>query len=218
MKKFIIAALTVSVLFSLFSCAGKRSLTTEDPYSQASVRIILEDGSSKEGIVLKRDGDNLIYVDAKSHKKETLDYKYINKIVESENIYDFEGKPIPVSTIKENKKSSKTLMYGAGGFVLGAAVGTGVGIALYAANTDNALAANISIVVFAAGGAYYFGSIGSSRDFEDASFTVRKIRHEQGKTVKDEKIKKQIEEEKHKIEQQKKEKEELLKKVKKKDS
>lgn len=217
MKKIIITALTVSVLLSIFSCAGKRSLTTEDPYSQASVRIILEDGSSKEGIVLKRDGDNLIYVDAKSHKKETLDYKYINKIVESENIYDFEGKPIPVSTIKKNKKSSKTLMYGAGGLVMGAAVGTGVGIAIYAA-TDNTLAGNISIVVFAAAGAYYFGSIGSSRDFEDASFTVRKIRHEQGKTVRDEKIKKQIKEEKRKIEQQKKEKEELLKKVKKKDS
>lgn len=56
------------VHFILFSCSAQ--LSTQNPTSQSSVIIYVKDGSQKKGIVLKREGNNLIYIDAQSHAKE----------------------------------------------------------------------------------------------------------------------------------------------------
>jgi len=119
---------------------------------------------------------------------------------------------MPQSSISKQQGVSKTLLYGSGGLVLGAAAGFGVGISLVAADID--LNPFISIAAFGLAGAWIFGSMGYDSDYEDAVFDVRKQRYKVSKAKRD----KSIEEEKKKLEAQQKQKEELLKKIEKKKS
>ena len=204
---------TLLVLFFinviLFSCSSQ--LSTQNPASQSSVVIFLKDGSQKKGIVLKREGDNLIYIDSRSHAKESLSYENIIKLTKADEVYDFEGNPIPESTISSQQGVNKTLLYGGGGLVLGAAVGAGVGIALVS-QVD--VHPGISIGLFGLAGAWIFGSMGYDSDYEDAVFDVRQQRYKISKAKRD----KEIEQEKKKLQDQQKKKEELLKKIEKKKS
>ncbi len=197
----------VLLTFIIAGCSAQKTLTTENPYSQASVIIQLKNGEKKQGIVLKREGNNLVYIDAKTHNKEKIDYANIKKLSKANVIYDFEANPIPKYAINEEKKMGKTLLYGAGGLVLGAATGTGVGIALVGGGVD--VKPVISIAVFGLAGAWYFGSLGSDYDYEDAVFEMRKKRYKVSKSKRD----REIEDEKRKLEAQQKQKEELLKKI-----
>jgi len=197
----------VSVILLISGCSSGLELTTENPYSQASVVIHQKDGQKKEGIVLKREGNNLIYIDSKTHKKETIDYAQIQKLTEASVNYDFEANPIPDYIISEEKSMSNALSYGSGGFLLGATLGAGVGIGLVAADVD--LPPLISIGLFGVAGAWYLGSKGAEKDFEDAVFEVRKKRYLVSKSQRE----MEIEEAKRKLVQQQKEKEELQKKI-----
>lgn len=194
----------------MFGCAS--GISTQNPASQSSVVIYTKDGSNKQGIVLKRDGNNLIYIDSETHNKESISYDNIIKLVKADVIYDFEANPIPRASVEARKGTNSMLLYGGGGLVLGAAAGIGVGIALVGAGAD--VPPIISGAVFGIAGAWYFGSIGSDDDFDDAVFAVRQQRYQISK----QKREKEIQEEKKKIEAQKKEKEELLKKLKEKKS
>ncbi|MGD9898213.1 MAG: hypothetical protein AB7T22_03705 [Calditrichaceae bacterium] len=207
MKKLIICMFSVIIIIVLTGCTGSRSVNRENPKSLTSVIISLQDGTVKEGIILKRDGSLLIYVDSKSHSKETLGYDKIRKIEKSDQIYDFEAYAIPVATVKEYKRSGRIFSYAAGGFILGTALGTGVGISLIASDVD--IKMPIPMGVFGIAGAYYFGRLGSKRAFEDAVYEVQKFRYEISK----EKKARQIDDEKRKLEEQQKEKEELLKRL-----
>lgn len=185
----------------IISCSGNRSLSTEAPYSQASVVIHLKDGGQKKGIVLKRDKEKLIYVDTDTHNRASLDYKNIKSLSSATEIYDFEANPIPSYEIS-NKKGligKNTLLYGSGGLVLGAAVGAGTGIAMIAGGVD--IDPRITIAVFGLSGAIYFGMIGDEVDYENASFEVRKDRYKISKAKRNKKIaemKKKINEDKAK--------------------
>ncbi|KAA3617235.1 MAG: hypothetical protein D8M58_03390 [Calditrichaeota bacterium] len=206
--------LSVSLLiFSLImiSCSAQQALITEKPYSQASVVVHLKNGERKEGIVLKRVGNDLVYIDAKSHKKEKIDYAQIRKLTKADVVYDFEANPIPNYVIKEEKGKGNTLLYGSGGLVLGAAVGTGVSVAIISAKSGDVepFVSLSPIILGAICGAWYFGMLGSDYDYEDAVFKVRKKRAEASKGKRD----REIELEKAKLEEQKKKKEELLKKI-----
>ena len=206
--KLIVLLITGLILIS--ACSTQQVLTTQNPYSQASVVIHQKSGETKEGIVLKREGDNLVYIDSKTHKKETMPYKDIQKLTESNVLYDFEANPIPGNLINEEKGIGNTLLYGGGGLILGAAAGTGLGIALVGAGVDAPVL--ISTAVFGAAGAWYFGSKGSDNDYEDAVFEIRKKRY----AISRQKREKEIAEEKEKLLEQKKEKEKLLEQLKKK--
>jgi hypothetical protein len=206
--KSILVLFLIQLIF--FSCAAQ--LSTENPTSQSSVVIYIKDGSKKKGIVLKRDGDNLVYIDSQSHAKESIGYENIIKLTKANEIYDFEGYPIAASTISNETTLSKTFLYGGGGLILGAAAGAGVGIALVGAGLD--LHPGVSIGVFGVAGAWIFGSMGYDRDYDDAIFEVRQQRYKISKAKRD----KEIEEEKQKIQEQQKEKQELLKKLEKKKS
>jgi len=202
---------TILVLFLVhlivFSCSSQ--LSTQNPASQSSVIIHIKDGSQKKGIVLKREGDDLIYIDSQSHQKESISYDNIVRLDKANEIYDFEGYAIPSSDISAATGLNKTLLYGGGGLILGSAAGAGLGIAL-ASQVE--LHPGISIAVLGIAGAWIFGSMGYDSDFEDATFEVRQQRYQISKAKRD----KQIEEEKKKLEAQQKEKEELLKKIEKK--
>ncbi|RMH63070.1 MAG: hypothetical protein D6677_08220 [Calditrichaeota bacterium] len=203
--RFYVLLAVFAVLLS--SCVGKRELTTEHPYSQASVVIHLKDGNQKKGIVLKKEKDTLIYVDADSHNKESVSYENIRELTEAPEIYDFEGYPIPRAEISAAKGWNSRLLYGGGGFVLGAAAGFGVGIGLVA----NGVEADplISIVTLGLVSGIYFGYKGNEVDYEDAAFAVRKARYKKSKAKRD----KAIEEAKRKLREQQRKKEELLRKI-----
>ncbi|HED11118.1 MAG TPA: hypothetical protein ENJ10_10555 [Caldithrix abyssi] len=198
---------TLAAVLTLSSCVGKRELIADNPYSQASVVIHLKDGTKKQGIVLKKQDNNLVYVDAASHNKETIPFSQIKTLTESAEIYDFEGYPIPSNEIAAQKGMNNTLLYGGAGFVLGAAAGAGVGVGLVASDVE--LNPLISIGVFGIGSAVYFGLKGNEVDYEDASFDVRKNRYQKSKAKRD----KAIEEAKRKLEEQERKKQELLKKI-----
>ncbi len=205
MRLLLIFAL--AMVLSLSSCVGKRELIADNPYSQASVVIHLKDGSRKQGIVLKKEDNKLIYVDADSHNKETIPFDQIKTLTEAREVYDFEGYPIPSAEIASEKGMGSTLLYGGAGFVLGAAAGAGVGVALVASDVE--LNPLISIGAFGLGSAIYFGMKGNEVDYEDASFDVRKKRYQKSKAKRD----KAIEEAKRKLEEQQRKKQELLKKI-----
>ncbi len=198
---------TFAVILVLSSCVGKRELIADNPYSQASVVIHLKDGSQKQGIVLKKKDEKLIYVDASSHNKEMIPFSEIKTLTEAPEIYDFEGYPIPSGEIAAQKGMNNTLLYGGAGFVLGAAAGAGVGVGLVASDVE--LNPLISIGVFGLGSAIYFGMKGNEVDYEDASFDVRKKRYQKSKAKRD----KAIEEARRKLEEQQRKKQELLKKI-----
>ncbi len=206
-SKFVLILISLSFFWN---CAGRRALSTEAPYSQASVVIHLKDGSQKKGIVLKRVKEQLIYVDSETHNRATLDYKNIKSLSLSNEIYDFEANPIPTYEISDKKGllGKNALLYGSGGLVLGAAVGAGTGIGLIAGGVD--IDPRIAITVFGLTGAIYFGMKGDDVDYENASFEVRKDRYKISKAKRD----KKIAEMKKKIAEDKQKKQELLDKIK----
>ncbi len=196
--------LSVIVLLTGFiGCSSQRLVSVKNPESQASVRINLNDGSFREGIIVTADSLNLIYIDAKTHDKNSIKLNNIKTIVKLDRYFDFEANPIPQDELNQYKSPKNTLLYGSAGLFLGAAVGTGVGIVLYA--QDQPLLANASILLFGGLGAYYFGQKGHDKDLDEAAFAARKARYEKFKA---------IQAEKRKLEELKKQKEQLLKKLK----
>ncbi len=210
MKKIIINSIALISLLIMFSCGGQKALTKENPYPQASAKIIMNNGDMKEGLIIKKKDNDLIYIDSESHKKETLNFNDIKSISEADVYYDFSGNTIPVAEIKSNKKSSKMLSYGAGGLVLGAALGTAIGIALNGMDVD--MNPYITMGLFGAGGAVWFGLKGSHRDFEDAVYETQYKRYQVQEAQKKAELEKQLKEEKKKLEESKRRKEEMLKK------
>ncbi|NOX90242.1 MAG: hypothetical protein GXO77_14595 [Calditrichaeota bacterium] len=201
-QKLLQLILLSSFFLLLVNCSGTRYVSMTDPESQASVRINLKDGTHKEGIIVTGDSTTLVYVDASTHQRSSIKFDRIKSIQKISKYFDFEGNAIPISEIKQFKSPKNMLLYGSAGLLLGAAVGTGVGIGLYAA--DQPLLANISILAFGGLGAYYFGAKGMLEDYENAAFAARKARYEEYKSLRAEK---------RRIEELKKKKEELLKKL-----
>ncbi len=199
-----ISIVAVLALLLQTACSGSRAVSVDDPQPQTSVRITLKDGSVKEGIIIKKENKQLYYVDAASHKTEQVKVSAIREMSESDQVYDFAGNPIPDSEISAHKSLTKTLLYGAGGLILGVAAGIGAGLVIVSSDTTQSVAANAAIGVLGVAGAWYFGSIGADQDYEDAVFKARKDRYLIEK--------KQMEQEKKKLEELKKEKERLLKK------
>jgi len=216
MKKIILYSVTVLIFLVLNNCGGQKELTKQNPYPQASAQIVMNNGKTIEGMIIKKQDNNLIYVDSKSHKKETLKFNNIKSISESKSYYDFSGNVIPESEIKSNKGVSKTLSYGAGGLVLGVAIGTAVGGGLNGVNVD--MNPYITMGIFGAIGAVWFGMNGSDRDFEGAVYETQYQRYQADETRKNAELKRQLEEEKRKLEESKKRKKELMKKADKKDN
>ncbi len=211
MKRVIISSISFLTVLALFNCSAKKELTKQNPYPQASAQIVMNNGTVKEGLIIKKKDNDLIYVDSKSHKKETLKFDTIKSIKKAGSYYDFRGDIIPVAEIKSNKGVSKTFSYGAGGLILGAAAGAAVGIALKGAGID--LDPKISIGVFGAVGAVWFGLKGSDRDFDAAVYETQFKRYKKEQEKKNSELKKELEEEKRKLEESKKQKKELLKKT-----
>ena len=123
-------------------------------------------------------------------------------------MYDLEGNVITDDQISDAKGMSKTLAYGFGGLVLGAAVGFGVGALMQSED----IAIGIPMAILGVTGAVYFGIMGSNSDKEDAIDDIRAERYE----VSQAELRKKLEQEKKRLEEQKQKQEELKKDMEKK--
>ncbi len=211
MRKIITGVLLISLFNIFIGCSGS-SIRIDKPPIGASVEIKMVDGSSRRGVILKKEGDKLLYMDADSQKPEYLDVKKVKAIAKADKVYDLQGKEITDEQISDAKGISKTLAYGLGGFVLGAAVGFGV------AAIANSQDADIAPIYPMAGlgilGGVYFGIQGSESDREDAVDEIRESRYQDSQA----KLRQRLEEEKKRLKEQQKKQEELKKDLKKKDN
>jgi len=208
LKKIIAGVLLVSLINLIVGCSGS-SIRVDKPPIGESVEIKLVDGSSRHGVILKKEGNKLLYMDADSQRPVDLDVKKIKAIVKADKVYDLEGKEITEDQISDAKGISKMLAYGLGGFVLGAAVGFGV------AAIANSQEADIAPIYPMAGlgvaGGIYFGVQGSQSDREDAIDGIRESRYEDSQV----KLRKRLEDEKKRLLEQQKKQDELKKDLKK---
>jgi len=175
-----ILALLITGLFIL-NCSTVKFVSVDEAKPQSSVKISLTDGSIKEGIIFKGDGKQLFYVDATSHKTDTIQYAKISQVEYLDKYFDYDGYEMPNAEIKSHKSPTKTILYGAGGFVLGVAAGTGLSVAFFGSTEENPegnrSAAISTITGFGALGAATFGWMGSKIDLKDAVFKARKSRY-----------------------------------------
>ena len=209
MKKSISYILAISVIMNLWYCSGGRYLSLKDSKVGESLKFILTDGEMVEGVLLKKESNSIKYVDTKTNKPEDLANNKIQRLEYANLVYDLEAKPIPESEIKRSKGATKTLAYGVGGLVLGAAAGFGVG-ALMLESTEIPLIYPMGILGLVGG--IYFGHKGSGSDRNDAITQIRRERY----IITEAKLKAQLAEEKRKLELQKQEKEKMLEEIKKK--
>ena len=181
MKKSFILILFVLVAVSLNSCASGRISAVREAKPQSSVKMTLTDGSVKEGVLFKGNKEQLFFVNAATHKTDTVLYDAIKKMEYLNRYLDFNGSEMSRAEINTHKGVKKTLLYGGGGLILGAAAGSGVAIALFApqknGDTGNSDAAIGTIAGLGTVGALVFGWVGSNADFEDAVFNTRKARY-----------------------------------------
>ncbi len=209
MKKIISGVLLICFFNLIIGCSS--SIRIDEPPIGESVVINLDDGSTREGVILKIEGTKLKYIDAQSHRPEDLDVSKIKSIGYADKVYDLEGNVITDEKISDAKGMSKTLAYGFGGLVLGAAVGFGVGALMQSA--DVAIGSGVPMAVIGVAGAIYFGIMGSNSDREDAIDDIRAERYE----VSQAELKKRLEAEKKRLKEQKEKQEQLKKDIEKKE-
>ncbi len=203
--KYIYLFLTIIFLVVLFSCSSQKMVTAEDASIGESIRINLIDGETREGAFIKKEGTSIKYVDAKSHKTEELATKKIRNLEYANKIYDLEGNQISEQEISSETGITKTIAYGFGGFIMGAAVGFGAALPFEGEVKFIYPMAGIGLA-----GGIYFGIMGSDSDREDAIIDIQKERYK----VSQAKVRAKLLEEKKKLEEQRKQKEKLQDKVK----
>jgi len=199
MKKIISGVLLVCFFNFIIGCSS--SIRVDDPPVGESVVINLDDGSSREGVILKKEGSKLKYIDTGTHRPEDLNISKIKSITYADKVYDLEGNVITADQISDEKGMSKTFAYGFGGLVLGAAVGFGVGALMQ----SDEIAIGVPMAILGLVGGVYFGIKGSNSDKEDAIDDIRAERYEASQTE----LKKKLEYEKKRQENKKKKQEEL---------
>jgi hypothetical protein len=207
MKRTISGVLLICFLNFIVGCSS--SIRVDKPPIGESVVIKLDDGSTREGVILKKEGTVLKYIDTQSHRPEDLDVGKIKSIGYADKVYDLEGNVVTDEQISDAKGMSKTFAYGFGGLVLGAAVGFGVGALMKSEN----VAIGVPMAILGVAGAVYFGIQGSNSDKEDAIDDIRAKRYEESQTE----LKKKLEYEKKRLEEQKKKQDERKKELEKKD-
>ncbi len=177
LRFFLIAVFTLGLL----SCSANRFVPPREAEPQASVKLTMKDGSVKQGIVFKGNKEQLLFMNAATHKTDTVLYNAIRSVERLNTYYDFFGYEMPKAEIGSHQGWTKTLLYGGGGLILGAAGGTGLAVALFRPKTEgdagNSGAAIATIVAGSVLGAAVFGLQGRKADFKDAVFRTRKARY-----------------------------------------
>ncbi len=202
MQKIIVVLIILSMLITMLSCGGTRTLSIENPPIGTSAKIVLIDGTVKEGVLLKKEGTMLKYVDIITKIPEDLEVRKIRMIEYADKVYDLQGGVITEEAISDNKGMGKTIGYGLAGVVIGAAAGFGLG-AVYEAVSENTIQLIYPMAGLGVAGGIWLGIKGSENDREDAIDEIREARYQ----VYQKQLQLQIEQQKKQIEQEKREKE-----------
>lgn len=211
MLKYYIRLLSVSlgaILF--FQCSSSNNLTFQKAKQEQSAKIFYQDGTQDKGIILKKEGNTLLYVSEANHKRQTADNSTIRRMEKLEVVYDYQAYPISEAEIVKVKSNRNTWGYAIGGAVIGGAAGLAVGLPLWYAEVDQVPPYFIAGAT-AVAGSIYFAFKGQNKDRENAIRQIRLTRlseEELEKQVADEKKKlDELEKEKQKIQEQLKDKE-----------
>jgi hypothetical protein len=192
-KKTISLIVITSLLLSLFSCSSSKFVDLDAPKSGESVKINLIDGSSRQGVLLKRSGEVLTYMDSETAQPEDLQVSGINTIERLNVVLDLAGQQISEQNISNVQGSGKMWGYGAAGALAGALIGFGAG-ALYSSVSDQSVALIYPMIGFGIAGAVFLGMKGSQSDRMDAIEVIRKERYIKTQKELEDKIKQQEQE------------------------
>jgi hypothetical protein len=191
----------------LFQCGSTSNLTFQKVKQEQSAKIYYHDGTQDSGIILKKEGDSLIYVSEKNHERQTAENSAIRRMENLDIVYDLEAFPISEAEIAKVKSNKNTWGYAIGGAVIGGAAGLAVGLPLWYAEVDQ-----VPPYFFAGAGAVagsiYFAFKGQNKDREHA---IRQIRFTR---LSEKELDKQLEDEKQKLEEIEREKQELQQQLK----
>jgi hypothetical protein len=202
MKKPITVVLILSMVFTFLNCGGSKVLSIENPPIGASAKIFLIDGTVKEGVLLKKEGTVIKYIDTISKLPEDVEVRQIRSIEYAGQVYDLQGDVITESAISDAKGMGKTIGYGLAGVVLGAAVGFGAG-AVYESVSGNTFNLIYPMAVLGVAGGIWLGIKGSASDREDAIDEIREDRYR----VYQQQLQQDIQQQQQQIEQEKRDRE-----------
>jgi len=202
MKKIIVVLIILSMSITILSCGGARTLSVENPPVGASAKIALIDGTVKQGVLLKKEGTMLKYVDTVTKVPEDIEVHKIRMIEYADKVYDLQGDVITEDVISDYKGMGKTIGYGFAGVVIGAAAGFGLG-AVYESVSENAIQLVYPMAGLGLVGGIWLGIKGSESDREDAIDVIREARYQ----FYQKELHQQMEEQKKQIEQEKRDKE-----------
>jgi hypothetical protein len=194
-----------AVLFS-WSCSSN-NLNLHKLDRDQSVRLFYKDGTVDNGIILKKEMENIRYVSEATHQEKISKLDDILRVEKLRIVYDYKAYEISNAEIDRNKGTGNTWGYALGGAVIGAAAGIAIGLPLWYADVDQ-----VPPYFLAGAGAVaasiYFAFKGQDKDKELA---VKKIRYSR---MSDEELKKLLEEEKKQIEELEKQKQKLQNQIK----
>ncbi len=197
----IVTVFFIAVILS--NCAGSRYLETADIESEQSLKLYLRNGDIHEGIIVRKDNNEVTMINAADSKSQTISMAEIRRVERSREIYDYAAVPISNAEIERNKGNKNTWVYAAGGAAIGGLVGLAVGYPIWVANDNppplfvGGVTAVVSSIVFA--------TKGIKRDKHDAIQRVRYL-HSQNDLLNEketqEKRLKALEEEKARLKKQ----------------
>lgn len=191
----------------LYSSCSHTDLRVQTLSRDQSVKLILKDGTVDNGIVLKKEAENIHYVSESTHQEKIVAVVDIVRVEKLGIVYDYKAYEITEAEIDKNKSSSNTWGYALGGAVIGAAVGIAIGLPLWYADIDQ-IPPYFIAGAGAVAGSIFFAFKGQDKDKELAIKSIRYSR------MTDQEIQKQLEEERKRIEELKLQKQKLQEKIK----
>jgi len=179
MKKITVNVLIISILNLLVGCFPSSVKMKAKPPKGESVVINLKDGITVKGVLINREGNKINYIDADTHKSESVDIKNIKGIKASDKVYDYEGYVITTDQIRDAKGSSKKIIYSMGGLLLGTLLLWAVVAIPYELSVEESEQKNLlGLIVLFGGipGAILGGIKGNAKDKKNAINSIRKDR------------------------------------------
>lgn len=195
------------LILLLFSNCSQTGLRVQMLNRDQSVKLVMKDGTVDNGIVVKREAENIHYVSETTHQEKIVPVVDIIRVEKLGIVYDYKAYEISEAEINKNKGSRNTWGYALGGAVIGAATGIAIGLPLWYADIDQVPPYFIA-GAGAVAGSIFFAFKGQDKDKELA---IKKIRYSR---MTDQEIQRQLEEERKRIEELKQQKQKLQEKIK----
>jgi len=195
------------LILLLFSNCSHTGLRVQMLSRDQSVKLVMKDGTVDNGIVVKREAENIHYVSETTHQEKIVPVVDIIRVEKLGIVYDYKAYEISEAEINKNRGSRNTWGYALGGAVIGAATGIAIGLPLWYADIDQVPPYFIA-GAGAVAGSIFFAFKGQDKDKELA---IKKIRYSR---MTDQEIQRQLEEERKRIEELKQQKQKLQEKIK----